>query len=323
MRDDQLMIEAENLSKQYGGFTAVNNISFSCQEGEIVGFLGPNGAGKTTTMRVLAGYMPPTSGHAYIAGHDTLSDSLEARKWLGYLPETVPLYPEMTVEGYLAFVGKLRRVDNLWERIDDVLEAVDLLDRAESYVGKLSKGMRQRLGLAQALLHQPKVLILDEPTIGLDPAQIREVRQLIAELGKSHTILLSTHILSEVEQICNRVIMIFDGEIRADMPLAEAIGGENGQMIRLKLAAAAANTPAVLAALPGVKRIEAVGTRQWEVVVDGRDETRLALAETAVTAGWGLLELTPFKTSLESTFLTKMQEVEAVRLSSLNNEEEE
>jgi ABC-2 type transport system ATP-binding protein len=323
MDNNALMIEAENLTKQYGGFTAVNNISFSCQEGEVVGFLGPNGAGKTTTMRVLTGYMPPTSGHAYIAGHDTLADSLEARKWLGYLPETVPLYPEMSVEGYLAFVGKLRRVENLWERIDDVLAAVDLLDRAESYVGKLSKGMRQRLGLAQALLHQPKVLILDEPTIGLDPAQIREVRQLITELGKSHTILLSTHILSEVEQICNRVIMIFDGEIRADMPLAAAMGGENGQRIRLKLAAPAENTPAVLAALEGVRQIDAAGARQWELAVDGRDETRLAIAETAVTAGWGLLELTPYKASLESIFLSKMQEVEAIRLSNLNDEEEE
>jgi ABC-2 type transport system ATP-binding protein len=313
MSNDQMMIEAENLTKRYGRFTAVNNLTFSCHAGEVVGFLGPNGAGKTTTMRMLTGYMPPTDGRAYIAGHDTLTESLPARKRLGYLPETVPLYPEMSVEGYLAFVGKLRRLDNLWERIDDVLEAVDLLDRAESYVGKLSKGMRQRLGLAQALLHEPEVLILDEPTIGLDPAQIREVRQLIAELGKSHTILLSTHILSEVEQICNRVIMIFEGQIWADMSLAQAMGGADGHQINLKLAAPTAEAVSTLSGITGVKRVDPNGPRDFQLAVDGRDETRMMIAETAVNAGWGLLELTPFKTSLETIFLNKMKEAELAR----------
>lgn len=323
MNNDALMIETENLTKTYGGFTAVNNISFSCQAGEVVGFLGPNGAGKTTTMRMLAGYMPPTGGRAYIAGHDTLAESLEARRRLGYLPETFPLYPEMSVEGYLAFVGKLRRVDNLWERIDDVLEAVDLLDRAESFVGKLSKGMRQRLGLAQALLHEPDVLILDEPTIGLDPAQIREARQLIAELGKNHTILLSTHILSEVEQICNRVIMIFNGQIWADMPLSQAMGGADGHSIRLKLAAPTAEAVAALSALVGVNRVDVSGPGDFQLAFDGRDETRMTIATTAVTAGWGLLELTPFKTSLESIFLNKMKEAEMSRTAVEQYEEEE
>jgi ABC-2 type transport system ATP-binding protein len=321
MPNDALMIEAENLTKRYGGFTAVNNLTFSCKAGEVVGFLGPNGAGKTTTMRMLTGYLPPTSGQAFIAGHNTLAESLEARRRLGYLPETVPLYPEMSVEGYLAFVGKLRRVDNLWERIDDVLEAVDLLDRAESFVGKLSKGMRQRLGLAQALLHEPDVLILDEPTIGLDPAQIREVRQLITELGKNHTILLSTHILTEVEQICNRVIMIFDGEIRADMPLQEAVGG--AESLRLKLAASTEETPAALASLSGVGGVEAVGLNEWLLQVDGRDETRSGVAATAVNAGWGLLELTPFKPSLETVFLNKMKETELARAEAAYAYEEE
>ena len=184
---DDVLIRAENLSKQYGRFTAVQNLSFTCKKGEIVGFLGPNGAGKTTTMRMLTGYLPPTEGEAFIAGYNTMTQSLEARQRLGYLPETVPLYKEMSVEGYLAFVGRLQKVDNLWERIDEVLEMVGLLERAESLVGNLSKGMRQRVGLAQALLHNPDVLILDEPTIGLDPAQIIEVRELITTLGeKTH-----------------------------------------------------------------------------------------------------------------------------------------
>ena len=321
MNNDALMIEAENLTKRYGGFTAVNNLTFSCQAGEIVGLLGPNGAGKTTTMRMLTSYMPPTSGRAYIAGHDTLTESLQARRRLGYLPETVPLYPEMSVEGYLAFVGKLRRVDNLWERIDDALEAVDLLDRAESYVSKLSKGMRQRLGLAQALLHEPDVLILDEPTIGLDPAQIREARKLIAKLGQNHTILLSTHILSEVEQICNRVIMIFNGEIWADMPMNQAMGGADSYAISLKLAAPTAEAIPTLAALTGVNRVDANGPRDFQLAVDGRDETRMMIAETAVNAGWGLLELTPFKTSLETIFLNKMKEAELARAVVTNDDD--
>jgi ABC-2 type transport system ATP-binding protein len=176
-KNDHVMIQADGLTKKFGDLTAVKDITFRCKRGEIVGFLGPNGAGKTTTMRMLTGYMPPTAGAAYIAGHNTLTESIEARQKLGYMPETVPLYQEMSVENYLAYVGRLRRVDNLWERVDDVLESVGLLDRAESYISRLSKGMRQRVGLAQALIHDPDVLILDEPTIGLDPAQILEVRQ--------------------------------------------------------------------------------------------------------------------------------------------------
>jgi ABC-2 type transport system ATP-binding protein len=235
------MIEAEAITKLYGNFTAVQDITFNCKKGEVVGFLGPNGAGKTTTMRVLTGYMPPTSGAAYIAGHHTVDDSIAARQRLGYLPETVPLYPEMRVEDYLAFMGRVRHLDNLWPRIDDVLEAVDLLDRAESFVGNLSKGMRQRLGLAQALLHDPDVLILDEPTIGLDPAQIVEIRELITELGRERTVLLSTHILAEVEQICNRVILVIDGRIWADMSMAEIQAG--GNLLTLRLANPAGRRP--------------------------------------------------------------------------------
>jgi ABC-2 type transport system ATP-binding protein len=311
--EPNIMIEAENLTKYYGLSPAIREISFSCRQGEIVGFLGPNGAGKTTTMRILTGYMPPTSGQAFVAGYDTLGDSISARRHLGYLPETVPLYPEMTVEGYLAFMGRVRRVDNLWERVDDVLEAVDLLDRAESYIGALSKGMRQRVGLAQALIHDPDVLILDEPTIGLDPAQVVEVRELIKELGKRHTIMLSTHILSEVEQICDRVIMIIDGRIWADMPLAALLSDETAQRLRLSLRAPTRDTERVLANLVGVKDVVREDGRRFLLQYDGLENTRVAIAATAVNAGWELLAISAERPTLEAMFLDKLREAEAAR----------
>jgi ABC-2 type transport system ATP-binding protein len=312
----EVMIAAESLTKAYGSFQAINELTFSCTKGEIVGFLGPNGAGKTTTMRILTGYMPPTSGAAYIAGFNTLSESIEARRRLGYLPENVPLYPEMTVEGYLAFVGRLRRVDNLWERIDDVLEAVQLLERAESYIGSLSKGMRQRVGLAQTLLHNPDVLILDEPTIGLDPKQVVEVRELIKGLGQRHTILLSTHILSEVEQLCDRVIMIINGRIWADMAIDEIVkdeitGSETTRHVVLSLAEPTRDTTSVLGNLAGVGPVQQESESRFHVTYDGRDSTRAAIAATAVNAGWGLLDMTSRRRSLESIFLDKLREAES------------
>ena len=188
------MIKVNELSKNFGLRKAIDNITFEARQGEILGFLGPNGAGKTTTMRILTGYMPPSSGEATIAGYDVVADSLEVRKRVGYLPETVPLYTDMSVFGYLKFMSDLRHLPNGEERVEETLELVGLLDRAEGYIGNLSKGMRQRVGLAQALLHRPEVLILDEPTIGLDPAQIIEVRNVIREVGKERTVLLSTHI---------------------------------------------------------------------------------------------------------------------------------
>jgi len=310
--NNDVMIAAENLTKVYGVNVAIDDISFTCKRGEIVGFLGPNGSGKTTTMRILTGYMPPTAGAAYIAGHHTINDSIAARERLGYLPETVPLYPEMTVEGYLAFMGRVRRVDNLWERLDDVLEAVDLLDRAESYIGSLSKGMRQRVGLAQAMIHDPDVLILDEPTIGLDPRQVVEVRELIQELGQRHTILLSTHILSEVEQICDRVIMIIDGHIWADMPLAQIVGESDTRRVSLNLINPTRDTAQVLSNLAGVSHVQQEGERRFDVAYDGTEETRSAVAATAVNSGWGLLDLSSDRPTLEAVFLQKLREAETV-----------
>lgn len=313
--NDQYMIEAEGLTKSYAGFTAVNNLSFSCRKGEIVGFLGPNGAGKTTTMRMLTGYMPPTQGDAYIGGHHTIRDTMAARQTLGYLPETVPLYPEMSVEGYLEFIGRVRRIDNVWDRVDEVLEEVNLLDRAESYINTLSKGMRQRVGLAQALLHDPDVLILDEPTIGLDPAQIVEIRDIIADVGRQRTVLLSTHILAEVEQICNRVIMVIDGQIKADMSMADIQKPSNA--ISMTLATPDTNVIELLGNVPGVMNLSEMddtavsnGHRSFNITLDGDDATRIRLAETAVSQNWGLLEMSNVKTSLESIFLEKLSEVE-------------
>jgi len=320
----EVMIAAENLTKAYGPLRAINELTFSCTKGEIVGFLGPNGAGKTTTMRILTGYMPPTSGAAYIAGFNTLSQSIEAQRRLGYLPENVPLYPEMTVEGYLAFVGRLRRVDNLWQRVDDVLEDVQLLDRAESYIGSLSKGMRQRVGLAQALLHNPDVLILDEPTIGLDPRQVVEVRELIKGLGQHHTILLSTHILSEVEQLCDRVIMIINGRIWADMVMDDIVGAEAARHVVLSLAEPTRDTVGVLSNLSGVGPVQQESENRFHVTYDGLDSTRTAIAATAVNAGWGLLDMTSRRRSLESIFLDKLREAEsAAGWHTLEAEEEE
>lgn len=317
-----VMIAADDLTKFYGTSPAVQSISFTCRQGEIVGFLGPNGSGKTTTMRILTGYIPPTSGTATIAGYNTLADSLRARQHLGYLPETIALYPEMTVEGYLAFAGRIRRVPDLGQRIDEVLAAVDLTGRAGSYIGHLSKGMRQRVGLAQAMLHNPEVLILDEPTIGLDPRQVVEVRDLVKELGERHTILLSTHILSEVEQLCDRVIMIIDGRIWADMSLAQMVGSEARNSLFLRLAAPTRDTASILENTVGVYTAEATGDNSFRIYFDSSEETRVAVANLAANAGWGLLEMTLEKPSLEAVFLDRLREAEAAR-TQLGMEEEE
>ena len=221
------MIEARNLSKWYGEFVAVNDVSFKVERGEVVGFLGPNGAGKTTTMRILTGFLPATDGTGLIAGHDIFEESLAARRAVGYLPETPPLYPEMDVRGYLKYVAQLKDVPRKRRAgaIDRALERCGLTDVSRRVIGSLSKGYRQRVGLAQAIVHDPPVLILDEPTVGLDPIQIREIRTLIAELAseseQSHTVILSTHQMTDVEAICQRVILINQGRKVLDASIAE------------------------------------------------------------------------------------------------------
>jgi len=223
------VIEAKGLSKWWGDFAAVNDVSFEVGSGEVVGFLGPNGAGKTTTMRMLTGFLPPTDGTAVIEGHDIFEDPIAARRAIGYLPETLPLYPEMSVRGYLDYVARIKDVPRKQRRhaVDHALERTSLTVVQRHVIGTLSKGFRQRVGLAQAIVHDPAVLILDEPTVGLDPLQIREIRALIAGLAEQsqHTVILSTHILAEVEAICQRVILIHDGRKAIDAPLAELTSG--------------------------------------------------------------------------------------------------
>ena len=306
------MIEVQQLTKRYGPLTAVDDVSFRVERGEVLGFLGPNGAGKTTTMRVLTGYMPPTEGKAIVAGYDVLEQPLEAKRRTGYLPETPPLYPEMTVRDYLTFVAKIKgvaRVDRK-ARIDTVMERTRIADMGRRHCGKLSKGYRQRVGLAQALLHNPEVLILDEPTAGLDPKQIIETRQLIKELRGDHTVILSTHILPEVQQTCHRVVIINKGHIAAvDTPqnLMSRLGGAQSMYVLVE-----GGGPTVggsLVGVPGVTRVAQVDEREhrifaFEVECEKGADVRRDLARTVVTNGWGLLELRPMRLSLEDVFLT-------------------
>jgi ABC-2 type transport system ATP-binding protein len=306
------MIQADNLTKYYGHHAAIQNVSFQVDQGEILGFLGPNGAGKTTTMRILTAYMPPSEGAAAIGGYDVFHDSLEVRKRIGYLPESVPLYKDMAVWDYLDFVAALRKVDNRAKRLGDALEKVDLGDYSDVLIGKLSKGLRQRVGIAQAIVHDPEVLILDEPTIGLDPKQIIEVRKLIKELGGEHTVILSTHILSEVEQICNRVLIINKGQIVAeDTPTGLASRLEGGERIRLKALAAPPDAVETLQSLPEVNQASLIEPGTFELECTMGVDCRPAIAQVVVEKGWGLLELYAISISLEDIFmeLTGNQEV--------------
>lgn len=299
------MITAESLTKRYGRFTALRGITFQAESGEILGFLGPNGAGKTTTMRILTGYMPPTSGKASVAGYDVLTDSLEVRKRVGYLPETVPLYPDMTVHGYVKYVAELRGVPQAASRAEDVLRAVGMESRRQSLIRSISKGMRQRVGLAQALVHDPQVLILDEPTIGLDPRQTLEVRDLVRSLGKNHTVMFSTHILSEAEQVCDRVVIIDRGAIVA-MDKPEALREQLQQGARLFVRVGKAESVEAARRLLG----NVTGVADVTPVNDGFSvearrgvDIRARLAGAITAAGLELLELRPLAMSLEDIFL--------------------
>lgn len=298
------MISVSGLTKDYGTRRAIDNLTFDARRGEILGFLGPNGAGKTTTMRILTGYMPPTSGTAEVGGYDVVEKSLEVRRLVGYLPETVPLYPDMTVFDYLKYMADLRHLEEAEDRIDEVLELVHMEDRSEGYVEKLSKGMRQRIGLAQALLHRPEVLILDEPTIGLDPVQIIEVRNLIKEIGKEKTVLLSTHILSEAQQICNRVLIINKGRIvTEDSPqqLQSRLAG--GNRVSLKVRGDISTLLEDLSGIPGVQSVTPGGEDTLEIQTSPAMDPRPEVARYIINKGIDLLELHAASMSLEEIFL--------------------
>jgi len=303
------VIEVQHLTKRYGRVTAVDDVTFRVERGEILGFLGPNGAGKTTTMRVITGYMPPSEGRCIVAGFDVFDQPVEAKRRTGYLPETPPLYPDMTVREYLTFVARIKGVPaaDRKARVEQVMKRVWITDMASRHCGKLSKGYRQRVGLAQAVLHNPDVLVLDEPTAGLDPKQIIETRQLIKELAGDHTIILSTHILPEVAQTCQRVVIINRGRVVAvDTPenLTHRLRGAETMYV---LVEAPVDATSALQAIAGVTRVTVADRHDRAIgyeVQGVRDaDIRRELARTVVAQQWGLLELRPLRMSLEEVFL--------------------
>jgi ABC-2 type transport system ATP-binding protein len=304
------VIEVQHLTKRYGPVTAVDDVTFRVEKGEILGFLGPNGAGKTTTMRILTGYMPPTEGRAIVAGHDVLDQPLEAKRRIGYLPESPPLYPEMPVREYLLFCARIKGVPKAERarRVDGAMQRTRVADMAGRHCAKLSKGYKQRVGLAQAILHNPDVLILDEPTAGLDPKQILETRDLIKSLAGDHTVILSTHILPEVSQTCQRVVIINKGKVVAvDSPANLTARLKGSEALYVQVDAAGADVAEALGALPGVtgvSRSDAHGAAVgYEVESVRGQDVRRDLARAVVERGWGLLELRPLRMSLEEIFL--------------------
>ena len=313
------MIEVQHLTKRYGPVTAVDDVSFKAERGEILGFLGPNGAGKTTTMRVLTGYMPATDGKAIVAGYDVLEKPVEAKRRTGYLPETPPLYPDMTVSDYLAFCARIKGVPRSERatRLRTVMERTQIADVATRHCAKLSKGYRQRVGLAQALLHNPEVLILDEPTAGLDPKQIIETRRLIKGLGGDHTIILSTHILPEVSQTCNRIVIINKGRVVAvDTPDNLTARLRGSETMYVQVDTMGADAEGMLSSIPGVTRVSTSDRRDsiagYEVDSESGRDVRRELAAAIVNRGWGLLELRPMRMGLEEIFLKVITEDAAV-----------
>ena len=306
---DDIMIQATGLTHFYGPQPAIDEVTFNVKRGEILGFLGPNGAGKTTTMRILTGYMPPTHGQVTIGGHDVVKDSLEVRKLVGYLPETVPLYTEMPVTNYLRYMGSLRGMNNrdLKRRIPDVIELCRLNDYSKTIIGKLSKGYRQRVGIAQAILHEPELLVMDEPTIGIDPIQVVETRRLIQDLGKQQTVVLSSHILPEVSMVCERVLIIHQGHIVAeDTPenLAQTLQGVDQLQVEIngpprEVTTALRNIEGVIDVSHRNQPDKEVYLVKSEEGLDLRDE----ISRVIVSNGWGLLSMQLISMSLEDIFL--------------------
>ena len=309
------MIKVEGLTKRYARTVAVDNISFEVEKGQIVGFLGPNGAGKTTTMRVLTCFLPPTAGTATVAGYDVHEHPIEVKRRIGYLPESPPLYPEMDVTGYLEFAGKLKGIPSadIKKRVDEVLERCAIGDVRDKLIAKLSKGYRQRVGLAQAIIHNPDVLILDEPTSGLDPKQIIEIRELLKSLAGNHTIILSTHILSEVEHSCERVIIISAGKLVAIDSVANLTNRLRGsESVSVEVDATGgipdpSDVQQRLEQVSGVRSVTMKGSKSGRLTFEveslqGR-QIRADLARGVVNAGWNLSELRAVGLSLEDVFL--------------------
>ena len=308
------MIKVSNLSKQYVGRTAVDDISFNVKSGEIVGFLGPNGAGKTTTIRMLTGYIPPTSGTALIGGHDIFHQSLLAKKNIGYMPENVPLYEDMRVKEYLQFRGELKglRGKNLRKSMNETMELCSIKNIRGQMISSLSKGFRQRVGLADALINKPALLIFDEPTNGLDPSQIRSFRELLKELGSKHTILISTHILREVELTCDRVLILNKGKIignNSPSELSEMI--QSSSIVNLEIKTQATDCRDIISNIPGIKKItlenEAEGWQFLRIRVDYGNDVREKIMDLARDNKWTIREIHHQRTNLEDTFIELIQ----------------
>jgi len=304
------LITVENLTKRYATKTAIESVSFQVEKGEILGFLGPNGAGKTTTMRIVVGFMPASDGTVRVDGFDVFENPLDVRRRIGYLPENPPLYPEMTVAGYLRFVAKIKGVpkEKIGAEVKRVMERVSITDVQERIIAKLSKGYKQRVGLAQALIGDPPVMILDEPTIGLDPKQIHEVRELIKGLAGNHTVVLSTHILPEVEQTCNRVVIIDRGKIVAiDTPQNLRFQLQGAERVFMEIQGPVPEITSKLKAMPGVIDVHTVGSNdgrhRFQIEGELKKDIRSDLARTVVQSGWGLYELQSASMSLEDIFL--------------------
>jgi ABC-2 type transport system ATP-binding protein len=312
------LIEVEHLVKSYGQARAVNDISFKVEKGEILGFLGPNGAGKTTTMRILTGYLPATGGTARIAGFDVFEQSMEVRKRIGYLPETPPLYPDMTVSAYLTFVAQIKGVPTaeIPNRVAEAMKMATVTERKDELIKRLSRGFKQRVGIAQAIVHNPDVIILDEPTVGLDPNQIKEVRGLIKNLAGQHTIILSTHILPEVEMTCDRVVIINKGRIVAvDTTQNLTTQLKGGERVRLQVRGSAESVRESVASIGGVKSVKVTPGADDLVTAEIESERgadlRAQIASRVVNKGFDLLEMRAINLSLEDIFMQLTTEEQA------------
>jgi ABC-2 type transport system ATP-binding protein len=301
------MIEVKNLTKRYGNLVAIDNVSFRVERGEVLGFLGPNGAGKTTTMRIITGYMPPTDGTVRVADFDIMEDPIKAKRRIGYLPENPPLYNDMTVDGYLDFIADLKKVvgKSKKSKIDLAMERCGITDVRKRLIGNLSKGYRQRIGIAQAIVHDPAVLVLDEPTIGLDPKQIIEIRQLIKSLAGERTIVLSTHILPEVTMTCTRVVIINEGKIVLEESLEKLSERVEGAQV-LFIKTNCRNDDGIrekILSLPNVSHVTENASGEFIIQTKDAADIREKLARTIVQNGWGLLEMRPLTHTLEDVFL--------------------
>ena len=307
----ETLIQAEQLSRYYGPHCALDNLSFTLNQGQILGFLGPNGAGKSTTMQIICGNLAPTAGEVRISGIDMLEYPREAKAHLGYLPDTPPLYPDTTVDEYLNYCSRLRGVPSskIKASVDNAKDRCSLGDVEKRLIGNLSKGYQQRVGIAQAIVHNPSVIVLDEPTVGLDPIQIREIRDLILELGRDHAILLSTHILSEVQATCTHVQIIHQGKLI----LSDRVDGLEDRMQASSLILVTCNAPEpeLLEQVPGVVRVEPLQGNKFRIYFKSHQDPSEKLAETVVASGIGLLQLTPEQRSMEEVFVDLMQQADA------------